>query len=133
MDHQTGEKAFEQKAVLSVVQAAIAQRAAPAEEEDIRVNTPGGRFQVRRDENGSAKALGRLAFLAEFLEVCGLFDRWAGSYPLSYVSPNAPHARNVLGTWLLSILDGQRRYAHVRGPRGDAVAPRIPGPLLQQG
>jgi len=33
----------------------------------------------------------------------------------------------VLGTWLLSILDGQRRYAHVAGLRGDEVAPRILG------
>jgi hypothetical protein len=31
----------------------------------------------------------------------------------------------VLGTWLLSILDGQRRYAHINGLRGDAVAPQI--------
>ena len=33
----------------------------------------------------------------------------------------------MLGTWLLSILDGQRRYAHVAGLRGDEVAPRILG------
>jgi hypothetical protein len=33
----------------------------------------------------------------------------------------------VLGTWLLSILDGQRRYAHVTGLRGDAVAPQLLG------
>ena len=121
-----GEKEFEQKAVVSAVQATIARRAAAAEE-DLRVNTPGGRFQVRWDENGSATALGQLAFFAEFLEVCGLFERWVESCPLSYVSPNAPHARDVLGTWLLSILDGQRRYAHVTGLRGDAVAPRILG------
>jgi len=30
-------------------------------------------------------------------------------------------------TWLLSILDGQRRYAHVTGLRGDEVAPEILG------
>ncbi len=34
---------------------------------------------------------------------------------------------DVLGTWLLSILDGQRRYAHVAGLRGDEVAPQILG------
>ena len=34
---------------------------------------------------------------------------------------------DVLGTWLLSILDGQWRYAHVAGLRGDVVAPGILG------
>jgi hypothetical protein len=35
--------------------------------------------------------------------------------------------RNVPGTWLPSILDGQRRYAHVTGLRSDGVAPEILG------
>ncbi|MDV6342948.1 transposase [Nitrosomonas sp. Is37] len=34
---------------------------------------------------------------------------------------------DILGTWLLSILDGQRRYAHIAGLRGDEVAPEILG------
>ena len=46
---------------------------------------------------------------------------------MSYTSPNAPAKVDVLGTWLLSILDGQRRYAHVAGLRGDEVAPQILG------
>jgi hypothetical protein len=71
--------------------------------------------------------LGQLAFFAEFLEVSGLFERWVASCPMAYTSPNAPEVRDVLGTWLLSILDGQRRYAHVTGLRGDAVAPQILG------
>ena len=38
--------------------------------------------------------------------------------PMVYTSPNAPAVETaVLGTWLLSILDGQRRYAHVAGLR----------------
>ena len=50
-----------------------------------------------------------------------------GACPLAYTSPNAPAVVDVLGTWLLSILDGQWRYAHVTGLRGDAVAPGILG------
>ncbi len=46
---------------------------------------------------------------------------------MSYTSPNAPAVVDILGTWLLSILDGQRRYAHVAGLRGDEVAPQILG------
>jgi hypothetical protein len=44
---------------------------------------------------------------------------------MSYSSPNAQEVRDVLGTWLLSILDGQKRNAHVACLRGDAVAPEI--------
>ncbi|MDZ4314421.1 MAG: hypothetical protein U0989_06605 [Azonexus sp.] len=82
---------------------------------------------MRWDENGSATPLGQLPFFAEFQEVSGLFERWVDNCPMAYTSPNAPTVRDVLGTWLLSILDGQRRYAHVTGLRGDAVAPQILG------
>jgi Transposase DDE domain group 1 len=91
------------------------------------VQTPGGRIQVRWDARENATAMGQLAFFAEFLEVSGLFDRWVEQCPLHYSSPNAPTVRDVLGTWLLSILDGHRRYAHVASLRGDAVAPQILG------
>ena len=102
------------------------QEGASAQQE-LRVATPGGRFQVRWDEGGRATPLGQLAFFAEYLEVSGLFSRWVEGCPMSYTSPNAPSVVDVLGTWMLSILDGQCRYAHVMGLRGDAVAPRILG------
>jgi Transposase DDE domain group 1 len=120
-----GEAGFEQKAMVRAVSSAVAEQEQEAAE--LRVATPGGRFQVRWDEGGSATALGQLAFFAEFLEVSGLFARWTEGCPMAYSSPNAPPVRDVLGTWLLSILDGQRRYAHVTGLRGDAVAPQILG------
>ena len=120
-----GEDEFEQTALVKTVQSVIAVQAQPSG--DLRVNTPGGVFQVRWDENASASALGQLAFFCEFLEVSGLFQRWVENCPLEYTSPNAPEVRDVLGTWLLSILDGQRRYAHINGLRGDAVAPQILG------
>ena len=120
-----GEAEFEQKAVVSAVQGVVAEQMRQAAE--VSIATPGGRFQVRWDEGGSATALGQLGFFAEFLEVSGLFDRWTEGCPMGYTSPNAPTVRDVLGTWLLSILDGQRRYAHVIGLRGDAVAPQILG------
>ena len=118
-----GEKLFQKTAVANAVQTALTMQS--QQSGDLRVATPGGVFHVRWDENASASALGQLAFFAEFLEVSGLFQRWVESSPLQYTSPNAPDVRDVLGTWLLSILDGQRRYAHINGLRGDEVAPHI--------
>ena len=120
-----GEEKFAQTALVKAVQGAIAVQ--PQQSGDLRVVTPGGVFQVRWDENASASALGQLAFFGEFLEVSGLFQRWVENCPLEYTSPNAPEVRDVLGTWLLSILDGQRRYAHINALRADAVAPQILG------
>jgi hypothetical protein len=120
-----GEREFEQNALAKAVEGAIAEQVREASE--LRVATPGDRFQVRWNENGSASALGQLAFFAEFLEVSGLFERWVKSCPMVYTSGNAPEVCDVLGTWLLSILDGQWRYAHVTALRGDAVAPQILG------
>jgi hypothetical protein len=120
-----GEWEFEQKALVKAVDQALMEQG--REVIELRLITPGGRFQVRWDEGGRATALGQLAFFAEFLEVSGLFERWVGGCPLAYTSPNAPAAEDVLGTWLLSILDGQWRYAHVTGLRGDAVVPELLG------
>jgi len=80
-----GESEFAPNALVSAIQGAIVETARAAEE--LRINTPGGRFQVRWDEKGSASALGQLAFFAEFLEVSGLFERWRDGCPLGYTSP----------------------------------------------
>lgn len=101
--------------------------AVEAADESMQVRTTGGVFSVRWDQRGSATALGQLAFFAEYLEATGLFERWLKSCPLSYTSPNAPELVDVLGTWMLSILDGHCRYAHVGALLGDGVAPSILG------
>ena len=120
-----GELAFERKELVKAADGALQEIEQTALE--MRVATLGGRFHVRWDEGGSATALGQLPFFAEFLEVSGLFTRWLGGCPMAYTSSNAPESVDVLGTWMLSILDGQRRYAHVTGLRGDGVAPQILG------
>jgi hypothetical protein len=95
--------------------------------DEMAVDTPGGRMQVRWDEGGKATAMGQLVFFAEYLGVAGLFERWVSSCPLHYTSPNAPSTRDVLGSWMLSILDGHRRYAHLASLRGDGLAPQVLG------
>lgn len=95
--------------------------------EPLVVDTMGGRIHVQWDESAQATPNGQLVFLAEFLACTGVFDRWVETCPLTYTSPNSPGNRDVLGTLLLGILAGHRRYAHITGLRGDSVAPRALG------
>ena len=57
----------------------------------------------------------------------GLFDALVADCPLVYTSPNAPSKRDVLGTAVLSVVNGQRRYAHITALRGDTVIPPLLG------
>ena len=91
------------------------------------VDTPGGRIHVQWDHGASATPNAQLTFFAEFLATTGVYDAWVNSCPLSYTSPNAHSKRDVLGTWLLAVLAGHNRYAHITGLRGDAVSPQILG------
>ena len=99
-----GDGEFKSNGMAAAVIDAVGDMAASSGSE-MRLVTPGGRYQVRWDEGGSATAMGQLAFFAEFLEVSGLFERWVTDCPMAYTSPNAPETKDVLGTWLLSILD----------------------------
>lgn len=118
-----GEGEFKANVMVSAVKGALAEQGEAARDE-MGLTTPGGRYQVRWDDSGGATMLGQLPFFAEFLEVTGVFERWERKCPMAYTSPNAPETKDVLGTWLLSILDGQSRYAHITGLRGDGVAPK---------
>jgi len=89
--------------------------------------TMGGRMHVRWDETAQATPHGQVVFFAEFLATAGVFDRWVDGCPLRYGSPNASGARDVLGTLMLGILAGSKRYAHIAGIRGDAVAAQALG------
>ena len=89
--------------------------------EAMAVDTPGGRIHVQWDHAASATPNAQLTFFAEFLATTGVYESWVNSCPLSYSSPNAHSKRDVLGTWLLAILAGHKRYAHITGLRGDAV------------
>jgi len=70
---------------------------------------------------------GQLPFFIEYLKQGGLFDGWVADCPLSLSSPNAPRKRDLLGTVLLSVLAGHRRYAHITALRGDPVNPPLLG------
>lgn len=71
--------------------------------------------------------MGQAVFFAEFLKVSGRFEAFVGDCPLGFTSPNAPEVRDVIGTWLLSVLAGHKRYAHVTALRADPVLPELLG------
>jgi Transposase DDE domain group 1 len=100
---------------------------AQASVEAMVADTMGGRVHVRWDDTAQATPHGQIVFFAEFLATAGVFDRWVQACPLNYSSPNASSARDVLGTLMLGILAGSKRYAHIAGVRGDAVAAKALG------
>jgi hypothetical protein len=70
---------------------------------------------------------GQLPFFIDYLKAGNLFDALVADCPLSYTSPNAPEKRDVLGTTMLSVLAGHKRYAHITALRNDGVLPELLG------
>lgn len=93
----------------------------------LSVDTFGGRVHVEWDPQAAVTPLGQLPFFIEFLKLGNLFNPWVEDCPLYSTSPNAPSKKDVLGTLLLSILAGHRRYAHVTTIRSDSVNPNLLG------
>jgi hypothetical protein len=93
----------------------------------VAVDTFGGRVHVEWDPLAAVTPLGQLPFFTEYLKVSGLFDPWVEDCPLAWTSPNAPKKRDVLGTAVLSILSGHRRYAHISGLRGEDINAKLLG------
>lgn len=91
------------------------------------VDTYGGRVHVEWDPQAAVTPLGQLPFFVDFLKTAELFGPWVEECPLQYTSNNAPKKVDVLGTLLLSVLGGQRRYAHIESVRCDTVNPPLLG------
>jgi len=90
-------------------------------------DTFAGRIHVEWDATAPVTPFGQLAFFIDYLKQGGLFDRWVADCPLSFTSPNAPKKRDLLGTVMLSVLAGHRRYAHITALRCDPVNPPLLG------
>ena len=89
------------------------------------VQTVAGRIQIRWESKSAATPMGQLAYFIEFLNLTGLWQRWLESCPLTYLSHNSPSKADVLGTWMLSVLSGHKRYSHVTAIRCDGVNPGL--------
>ena len=95
--------------------------------EKIQCDTFAGLVHVEWDEQAPVTPIGQLVFFAQFLKTCQLFAPWVIDCPLHYSSPNSPSKEDVLGTLLLAVLSGQKRYSHITSIRQDAVNPALLG------
>ncbi len=86
-----------------------------------------GPVRVEWDHEAALTPLGQLPFFIHFLKASGLFDALVADCPLRYRSPNAPDRRDVVGTTMLSMLAGHKRYAHIAALRCDGVLPELLG------
>jgi hypothetical protein len=77
--------------------------------------------------DGTGHPIRATAIFIDYLKQAGLFDAWVADCPWSVTSPNAPRTRDLLGTVLLSVLAGHRRYAHITALRCDPVNPPLLG------
>jgi Transposase DDE domain group 1 len=91
------------------------------------LDTFGGKIFVRWDPDANVTGFGPAAYFIDFLKTNGLWERWVEECPLYYRSPNAPPKQDILGTVMLSVLAGHKRYAHITTVRGDNVLPQLLG------
>jgi len=91
------------------------------------LDTFAGPVRVEWDSTAPLTPYGQLPFFIEYLKVAGLFGALVADCPLAYTSPNKPEKRDVLGTAMLSVLAGHKRYAHITALRNDGVLPELLG------
>ena len=70
---------------------------------------------------------GGLAYFARLLDETGMLAEFLSPPTLAYTSPNAPRPADVMGTLLLSVLCGHRRYAHISEIRNDPAGAELLG------
>ena len=97
------------------------------ENPSLEVDTFDGKIHVEWEPDASVTPMGQLAFFIQFLNTGCRFEPWVEECPISYVSNNAPKPRDVLGSLLLSILSGHKRYAHMTTLIGDGVNSKLLG------
>jgi hypothetical protein len=91
------------------------------------VDTFAGKVHVEWAPDEAVTPLGQLPFFIDYLKQAGLFDPFVADCPLDYTSPNAPAKRDLLGTLVLGLLTGAKRYAHMTALRNDSVNPALLG------
>ena len=93
----------------------------------ISADTFDGKIHIEWDPDAEVTPLGQLPFFIQFLKTGGLFKPWVDDCPLRYDSNNAPEKVDVLGSFLLAILAGHNRYAHMTALQSDRVNSKLLG------
>lgn len=93
----------------------------------VSVDTFSGKIHIEWDPDAEVTPIGQLPFFIQYLKYGQLFTRWVEDCPLRYNSNNAPEKVDVLGSFLLSILAGHNRYAHMTSLLSDRVNSRLLG------
>ena len=96
-------------------------------EKAVELDTFGGKLFVDWDQDAEVTPQGQLSFFINFLKLGARFTPWVEQCPLSYHSNNAPSKIGVLGSFVLSILSGHRRYAHLANLQSDRVNAQLLG------
>jgi Transposase DDE domain group 1 len=88
-----------------------------------------GIVHLEWDPQAPVTPLGQLPFFVDFLNTSGLYNNWITDCPLNFKfrGPHAAGVANILGTFFLSCLSGQKRYAHITAIRNDDVNPPLLG------
>ena len=86
-----------------------------------------GKIAVDWEDDSPVTPYGNLSFFIEYLKVSGLFDALVSDFPLNYTSNSSSKPRDLIGTAMLSILSGHKRYAHITSLRNDKVNPALLG------
>jgi hypothetical protein len=118
---------LEELATPSVHPSGEAEKQGLTVSEPSAVDTFGGKVFIRWDPDASVTGFGPAAYFIDFLKTNGLWERWVEECPLHYKSPNAPPKEDILGTVMLSVLAGHKRYAHITTVRSDGVLPQLLG------
>ncbi len=94
-------------------------------EESLKCETDGGIIHVEWDDTSPMTPLGQFVFFAHFLKTCNLFQNWVKDCPIwNHIEQplsRQQSLRNLLGTYLLAVLAGNKRYVHVTAMRNDKV------------
>ena len=93
----------------------------------LEVDSFDGKIHVEWEPEASVTPMGQLAFFIQFLKTGHRFEPWVNDCPLTYKSPNAPGKVDVIGSLMLSILSGHKRYAHIGTIIGDNVNAQLLG------
>jgi hypothetical protein len=117
----------ETSALTSIHPAGEATEQALRASEPAALDTFAGKVFIRWDPDANVTGFGPAANFIEFLKTNSLWERWVEDCPLHYTSPNAPPKQDLLGTVMLSVLAGHKRYAHITTVRSDNVLPELLG------